>query len=202
MSLRAPAAIAALLAATACAAGPAASAGFAPIADHDGRATLPGFGISFTHEPTWRAYPAGDVLATIDQVVGYVSTEKLHQPCTRSFRADGSVASEGCGPAVDHITGARGMYATWVALTMPGRHLDDVSGSRVQLAGRDARWSESGADENCSRLGGTATVVATVQMNRVETLDDMLQLRACLMDASDSAAVRRMVDSLQSDPRA
>ena len=177
--------------------GPIVDPSFAPQPDAGGRAHLRAF--SFEHSASWLVYPGLPLMSTLNQTVGYVSTETLQNRCART-PANGDMVSESCGPVLDTLPGPNGVLVRWVALSMPGQRMAEMQGEHVTLAGRAARWSQSAADPWCSGVGGTTAVSATVLRSANPSYDDMLQAVACLASADDVPAVRAMLDSLQFDP--
>jgi len=176
--------------------GPVEDPSFVQVPDAGGRARINGF--SFEHAAAWLVYPGLPIQSTLNQTVGYVSTQSLENRCAHKL-ASGGMVSETCGPVLDRLSGAHGVLVRWISLSMPGQKMSDVPGAPIALGGHEARWSLSLADPACAAEGGTTSVAATLLLGSTGIGDSMLQLSACLVSADDVAAVRAMADSLEFD---
>ena len=176
--------------------GPITDPGFKPQQDVDGRAHLDGF--SFVRPVSSFIYPGLPLRSTMNPTIGYVSTDPLRNRCIRTAEPGGDIG-ETCGSELDALTGPHGVFLRWIRLGMPNQKMAELPGGHVTLAGRDARWARSVADSSCAAQGGTTSVTATVLAGSSNMVDDMVQVRACLVSADDVPVVRAVVDSLRFD---
>jgi hypothetical protein len=138
-----------------------------------------GGGVSFRYPKTWHVAPkawhwGGPAL----QLVTYLSTQTMHDPCVRSG------ASATCAPPLDVLAPRGAVLVTWtrgIPSAMPR-----ATGARVKLGGRPARLSllRPGA---CRYLAADETVTATISLP-----SQTLVMQACLRGPGTTANVLRV----------
>jgi hypothetical protein len=138
-----------------------------------------GGGISFRYPKGWHVAPAAwHWGGTALQLVTYLSTQKMHDPCVRS------AAGATCAPPLDVLAPHGSVLVTWtrgIPSAMPS-----VPGTLVRFGGRPARLStlRPGA---CRYLAADETVTATIALP-----SQTLVMQACLRGPGTAANVLRV----------
>jgi len=147
--------------------------------------------LDFTHPAAWTPHKY-EVVSSFSSAIVYLSNQPLHQPCTRSRVAAGTMIS--CGLPLDRLVPG-GVLVEWSSNGFPGWTLDRAPGARQQLAGRPGRLAVE-RPGGCKDHGAEETITASIP--RRSPAHNWYQLRACLrgpaLDEHDRA-VRQLLAS-------
>ena len=126
------------------------------------------------------------------QIIGYVSNERLHPPCTTTHSAGGTTVE--CGMPVRHLSPG-GVLVTWSFDVAPGGGRDLTSatpGTATVVAGRPAKLyitsDPTTVNNDCYGLGAARFMRAIVRPPRAQSAT--LFMLACL-DRGRSPSKRR-----------
>jgi hypothetical protein len=147
--------------------------------------------LGFTYPASWapRKY---QVTSHFSHAIVYLSNQPLHEPCTRSRVAAGTMIR--CGAPLDRLR-PRGVLVEWSSNGFPNWTLEFAPGVRQQLAGRPGELAVERPGD-CEGIGAEETITASIP--RRDPTDNWYRLRACLrgpgLDAQDRA-VRQLLAS-------
>jgi hypothetical protein len=113
-------------------------------------------------------------------LIGYLSNQPLHDPCTRS------ATSITCGTPVTSLS-PTGVLVTWEQSGSPGQRLAQMPGSATTIGDRAARLDiPSTPSDQCKALKGTREIDASILMTGMPSHDELWRMTACLADPAAS----------------
>ncbi|MDX6217418.1 MAG: hypothetical protein QOG99_3002 [Frankiales bacterium] len=158
--------------------------------------TYPQWGFSVERPLGWTAYPY-TVSASLFSVIGYLSTDRLTDPCAKT---SGGFTCGGSGDLVllEHLSRA-GVLVTLGNSGSPGvTSITAFPGEATTIGGEPARVdTPTSISSQCQTMGGATEIRAVIA--RPDAADNFLTVTACLADPSvDSRKeVQRLFDSLR-----
>jgi hypothetical protein len=108
--------------------------------------------LAFNYPAQWSRYEYS-VVAHYSSLIVYLSSDRLHDPCTRT--------SIVCTQPIERL-GAGGVLIKWWAGSFPGWTLADYSGTSTTIASRPAKVLTEPAG-NCFGLAARVTVSAYIE---------------------------------------
>ena len=147
--------------------------------------------LHFDYPAKWRAFNY-DNTSSFSSVLVYLSTQQLHDPCTRSLgvNAGGLYIRTTCDQPLDHLNSG-GILVTWTTNGFPGWTIDKEKGSRTTIGGRAAVMGSDKPGE-CAQVGGDETITAAIQR---DAPNNYYRMVACL-SGSNRAATERAVNAM------
>jgi hypothetical protein len=155
--------------------------------------SFPTYGLSLRQPVAWQL-STFEVTSSFSSVIGYFSTEELHDPCVRSGNG-----SRTCGSPLRHLEPG-GVLVTWSTVGMPGARLVNQPGTASTIDGHPARVASGPADASCASLGGEVSVDAVIASQQTDSHDQLVEMAACLRGpdvGQDLAAIQQMLDSVR-----
>jgi hypothetical protein len=137
-------------------------------------------GISFRYPTAWHVSPAAwRWRSSVSSLVTYLSTDELHDPCSRT------PTTVSCSSPVGVLT-PRGVLVSWTRNGLPRWSLARQPGRATTLGGHPAKVqiARPGA---CRYLQATETVTAQIALGPPGS---SLQMQACLRGASAAGETR------------
>jgi hypothetical protein len=137
-------------------------------------------------------------------IIGYVSNQQVHQPCTTTNGPSGGISTQ-CGMPLTHMTPG-GVLVVWSLAVPPGGSGNLVSampGTPRIVGGHAARVNitSAGAALNtaCVGIGGVRTIEAHLVIKAGGDGDSTLNMLACLdrNALAEQSAVLAMLDSVR-----
>lgn len=141
-----------------------------PIASTATPSHFQGAGVSFDYPSTWNA-ATFEVNSSFSNLIVYLSTEQLADPCQR---APNSIT---CRSPIGGLSNS-GLLVDWEQRSFPSFDFATVAGAPTAIGGRAAKVSAGPADEGCRAVGGESEVVATIP--RPNAPLNWTDMRACL----------------------
>jgi hypothetical protein len=138
-------------------------------------------GIAFRYPKAWKPSPR-----SWRNVVTYLSTAKLHDPCTTT-----GPNTQACAPPLG-VLPPGGILVTWTRNGLPGWKLAAQPGTPTRLAGYAAKLqiARPGA---CSYLGASETVTALIA---APVSGNWVQMQACLRGSNRVANKKKVLAML------
>jgi hypothetical protein len=134
-------------------------------------------------------------------IIGYVSNQRVHQPCTTTN--DAGVITTRCGMPLTHMTPG-GVLVVWSAAAPPASGLmSALPGTLRTVGGHAAKVSITSAgaamDTSCVGIGGVRAIEAHVVIKAGEDGGSTLNMLACFdrNSLAEQAAVLAMLDSVR-----
>jgi photosystem II stability/assembly factor-like uncharacterized protein len=155
-----------------------------------GLAHFSAYDLSFDYPARWRAYKYENT-SSFSSVLVYLSTQGLHDPCTRS--QSGGNTSISCGQPLDHLNDGA-VLVTWTSNGFPRWTIDGEKGNHTSIGGQPAvlRTDKPG---DCAQIGGEETITATIARDAPSNFYRMV---ACLNGRNRAADERDVNAMLQS----
>ncbi|WP_188943204.1 hypothetical protein [Nakamurella endophytica] len=150
-------------------------------------------GIYFQHPPTWRLYPYV-VAGSLSTVVGYLSTDPLHQPCTTIKVPDGIETD--CAQPLTRLT-ADGVLIILGGADGPASRKPPLHPNST-VAGRPASITETAAQDDCQVVGAQRQIHVLVPGDRTGRFYP-IQLTACFagpVTAPAETTFRRLIPTI------
>jgi hypothetical protein len=113
--------------------------------------------LNFTYPSTWRPQPYENV-SNFTSVITYLSTDSLHDPCTRSTTANGRLTT--CGWPLAHLS-AGAVLVSWTEGNGLGWKIDYEAGQSMTIAGRPGKLAVTQPGQ-CRQINGDETMTATI----------------------------------------
>jgi hypothetical protein len=139
-------------------------------------ATFPAVGLSFRHPAQWRSRPYEETSSFTD-LITFLSTDRLHAPCTARRKASATVVS--CGPPLARLS-PTGVLITWMSEGMPGLTLAVEPGLWTRIGGRQARVVSGAATDVCAQLGGTWQERVAIARDTGHPTTQLVTMSACV----------------------
>jgi hypothetical protein len=164
-------------------------------APHAVAAVFRPYDLSFHHPSAWREQDFDVPAATMSSVVTYLSTMKLHDPCTITTDATGTTSE--CGYPIARLADGAVLVIWETVATLKAGGGPDVPHPNTTISGEPARVDRT-QPGTCSDIGATETIVATI----TRPTGNVFEMTACLRGpnlASAEAQVNAMLRSVQID---
>ena len=144
------------------------------------RTSYGSWGFTAAHPVTWRSYPF-EAMGTLGGTLGYLSTDVLHDPCTRT------PSTISCDDSTVRLS-PTGVLIRWVNVGSPSvRSINKFSGDVTAVDGSEARLQTTRpATGPCLSRGGTSEVQGTIL--RPNAAQNFLQMDACIGPHAGAAA--------------
>jgi hypothetical protein len=139
-------------------------------------ASFPMARLSFYYPRRWRSYRYRET-SSFTYVLAFLSTDRLHAPCT--VKRSASVTRVSCGSPLSRLSPG-GVLTTWVAEGMPGRTLSIVPGRWTRIGGHPARVLSGVATDTCAQLGGAWQEQAVIDRAKAPASTDLVAMDACI----------------------
>jgi hypothetical protein len=145
-------------------------------------------GVSFRYPTAWKASPAAwHWQSSFSSLVTYLSTQPMHDPCTRTS------TETTCAPPLGALLPGA-ILVSWTRGGLPNWSLAKQPGRSTTLAGRRAKVqiARPGA---CRYLGASETITAQVALSPRHS---SLEMQACLRGSSTAPNEKRVLAMLAS----
>ncbi len=185
MALAATAATAVVTVGCAAAAGPHPASAVAEPATATATANFSGMGVAFRYPAAWRSATWNDV-SSFSALIVYLSTGRLHSPCTVTKKPGRTTAS--CGNPIRALTPG-GVLVRWSENGFPNWRSPKAN---TAIDGHPATETRT-AEAWCTALRGTEVISVVVPRLLA---DNWYEMDACLRGPTQQAAIASMLKSV------
>jgi hypothetical protein len=150
--------------------------------------------LTFRYPRDWTA-STWQIISTAAESIVYLGTQPTHNPCVTSTPTGGGTDTV-CGEPITALSPG-GIFVNWYAYGLPGTSILNESGTVTTIDGRPARLTSGSVDEECSTLGGTSSIDATIDPEDADGGSSLIDMEACISRPSQAAQVRAMLSSVR-----
>jgi hypothetical protein len=150
--------------------------------------------LTFRYPRNWTA-STWQIISTAAESIVYLGTQPTHNPCVTSTPTGGGTETV-CGKPITALSPG-GIFVNWYAYGLPGTSILNESGTATTIDGRPARLTSGSVDEECSTLGGTSSIDATIDPEDADGGSSLIDMEACISRPSQAAQVRAMLSSVR-----